>query len=264
MANFRTSDGCNLYYEEAGSGQPLLLVHGWSQTLQFFMHQLSGLSNQYRVIALDLRGHGDSEKPEHGYRISTLARDLHDFVNGLGLESINLLGWSMGCSVIWSYLDLFGSSKVSKLILVDEPAWLITTAENDLGFFGLDGVLPFYYRVLNEQTEFAKWFVDIMVTTEMPAEEKEWMVKENLKLPALQGATLVFNHAMNDWRDVVKRITLPTLVVGGEKSHVAPKTQVWIHEQIPGSRLEIFEGRGHIMFYEEAEKFNKLMVEFIG
>lgn len=264
MAYFTTNDGCKLFYEEVGSGQPLLLVHGWSQTSRFFKYQLSGLADNFRVIALDLRGHGESEKPEYGLRISRFAADVNDLITQLDLKNVILLGWSMGCSVIWSYLDLFGTSRISKLVLVDEPAWLLNTPEHDLGFMGWDDFQAFSKRVENEQEEFARWFIGIMVTTDLPEEEREWMAQENLKLPSKLATTLVLNHFINDWRDVIKRITLPTLVVAADNGHVRPETQQWIHEQIPGSQLEIFKGRGHLMFYEEPEKFNKLVREFAG
>ena len=73
----RTSDGVRLNLIEAGEGEVLLLLPGWSQSAALFRHQLEGLSDRYRVIALDWRGHGDSEKIETGYRISRLAMDLH-------------------------------------------------------------------------------------------------------------------------------------------------------------------------------------------
>ena len=73
-----TSDGVNLHYLEAGSGKPILMIPGWSQTAEQFKYQLSGLSDRYRVIAIDMRGHGESDKPEFGYKISRLAKDTHD------------------------------------------------------------------------------------------------------------------------------------------------------------------------------------------
>jgi hypothetical protein len=69
-----TSDGVNLHYLEAGSGKTILMIPGWSQTAEQFKYQLSGLSDRYRVIAVDIRGHGESDKPEFGYKISRLGQ----------------------------------------------------------------------------------------------------------------------------------------------------------------------------------------------
>jgi non-heme chloroperoxidase len=79
----KTSDGVILNYLEAGKGQPLLMIHGISQTAELFKHQIIELSKYYRCIAVDLRGHGDSEKVEFGYRISRLAKDIHDIIDEL-------------------------------------------------------------------------------------------------------------------------------------------------------------------------------------
>ena len=91
-----TSDGVNLHYLEAGSGTPILMIPGWSQTAEQFKYQLSGLSDRYRVIAVDMRGHGESDKPEFGYKISRLAKDTHDLIQALDLDEVNILGHSMG------------------------------------------------------------------------------------------------------------------------------------------------------------------------
>ncbi|MGH6902926.1 MAG: alpha/beta fold hydrolase [Geminicoccaceae bacterium] len=73
VGHVTTSDGVGLYYLEAGSGKPILMIPGWSQTAEQFKHQITGLSDRYRVIAVDMRGHGESDKPEFGYKISRLA-----------------------------------------------------------------------------------------------------------------------------------------------------------------------------------------------
>ena len=95
-----TSDGVRLSYLEAGSGKPLVLIPGWSQTAEQFKFQLEGLSDRYHVIALDLRGHGDSDKPVFGYRIQRLAKDVADVLKALDLKDVTILGHSMGCFVV--------------------------------------------------------------------------------------------------------------------------------------------------------------------
>lgn len=78
-------------------------------------------------------------------------------------------------------------------------------------------------------------------------------------------STKVLNHGSLDWRDVIGRITLPTLVIGGKHSHVNPQSQAWIHQQIPGARLEIFDqGGAHFMFIEAADQFNAVVRDFLA
>jgi len=111
-----TSDGVELSLLEAGSGSPLMMLPGWSQTAAMFRHQLKGLSDRYRVIALDWRGHGHSQKVAHGYRLSRFAMDLHEVIEALNLESVAVLSHSMGNGVLWCHRDLTwdGSARVGK------------------------------------------------------------------------------------------------------------------------------------------------------
>jgi len=79
----RASDGTELRYTQAGHGQPLVLVQGWCQSAAGWQHQVDGLAGQFRVIAYDQRGHGQSGKPAHGHTVHRLAADLHDLLTGL-------------------------------------------------------------------------------------------------------------------------------------------------------------------------------------
>jgi pimeloyl-ACP methyl ester carboxylesterase len=101
----------------------------------------------------------------------------------------------------------------------------------------------------------------------MSEADQAWLLEQNLQLPRRHAATLLLHLAMQDWRDVIPRITLPTLIVGGRVSLVPWQSQAWIQAHIPGARLEIFEeheGGNHHMFIEGAAKFNRLLREFLG
>ena len=105
-----TNDGVRLHYVEVGAGQPVVMIPGWSQPAAQFKYQLAGLHDRYRLIAVDMRGHGESEKPAFGYKIARLAKDLHEVLGALDLRDVALLGHSMGCAVIWSYWSCSGPS----------------------------------------------------------------------------------------------------------------------------------------------------------
>jgi pimeloyl-ACP methyl ester carboxylesterase len=121
---FVTSDGVQLSYIRQGSGRPIVLLHGWSQCAEEFKHQIGPLSAQYDVIAVDQRSHGESQKVSYGLKISRLAKDLYELLTKLELNEVALLGHSMGSSVIWCYIDLFGPERLSKIILVDQSPFL--------------------------------------------------------------------------------------------------------------------------------------------
>jgi non-heme chloroperoxidase len=275
VGHVTTSDGVSLYYLEAGSGKPILMIPGWSQTAEQFRHQLEGLSDRYRVIAVDLRGHGESDKPDHGYKISRLAKDVRDMIEALDLQEVNILGHSMGSSVIWNYYDLYGPDRLSKLLLIDQmpmitsnPAW----SEQEKVASGAIFTPQSLYETINalagpNGVETTRGFIGNMATKSIPEADKEWIIERNLRMPRQHAATLLYNHATQDWRDLIPRLDLPTLVVGGRVSVVPWRSQEWVAEQVPGSRLEIFEeeeGGNHFMFIEGHQKFNDIVADFVG
>lgn len=269
------SDGVRLSYLEAGAGRPLVMVPGWSQTAEQFRHQIEGLSSKYRVIALDMRGHGESDKPGHGYRIQRLAKDVRDVLEALDLRDVAILGHSMGCSVLWCYFDLWGADRIGRFVFCDEPpmltsnpAWSAQETENAGAIFSPEAVTQTANALAGpDGVATSRGFVGGMVTSAMPAETLEWMIAENLKLPRAHAATLLYNHCHQDWRDVFARIGVPCLFIGGRVSLVPWKSVAWAASQVKGARLEIFEeseGGQHFMFEENPARFNRILAEFIG
>lgn len=261
---FTVSDGTKLHYLEAGTGKTLVMIHGWGQSAESFKYNIPELAEHFRVIAIDQRGHGESDKPNHGYRLARLSKDLRDLIIGLDLKDVNILGWSMGCSVIWSYWDTFGSERLSKMILVDEPAWLLKCEENNLGLWTYEELLANCKAIRDDVTAYSNDLITGLLTKQVTAEEKEHLIAENRKMPAEYMATLAFTHWLGDWRDVIPTINIPALIIGGKKSFVNWKSQVWNHEHIPNSKMELFDERGHLLFFEEPERFNSIVKDFIG
>src|SRR5438128_25790 len=267
-----TNDGYKLRDEEAGSGKPLVCIPGWSQTAAQFKHQLGGLSDRYRVIAVDMRGHGESDKPDNGYTIQRLAKDVQDLLVARNLTDVTLMGHSMGSSVIWSYWQLWGQDRLSKLIFVDQmpmitadPRWSPQEKEDAGAIFDPTSL----YDTINQLAgpdgvKTTEGFIGGMFTKAYSRSEVDWVVKQNLKMPRQYAAALLYNHATQDWRRVIPRITLPTQVVGGRVSVVPWKSQGWIQKQVRGSNIEIFEervGGTHCMFMEKRDKFTRLVCE---
>ena len=273
--HIQTNDGVTLHYLEAGSGPPLVMIPGWSQTAEQFKYQLEALSDRYHCIAIDMRGHGESEKVNIGYKIQRLAKDLDDVLTGLDLTNVAILGHSMGASVIWCYWDLFGAHRLANLILVDEPPVMISNPlwlESEREVFGATWTCESLQKTCSAlegaagETMTAK-FIGGMLTIGISAEQKAWIIGQNLKFPREYAARLLKNKSVQDWRDVIPRISVPTLVIGGKASHTPWKSQAWIHNQIPKSELVLFEedeGGHHFMFISCPEKFNQVVASFLG
>ncbi|NMO15687.1 alpha/beta hydrolase [Pyxidicoccus fallax] len=277
MSTFTTADGCRLDYHLAGSitsERTLVLLHGWSQSRAMFDRVIPMLARHYRVVSYDQRGHGESGRPPHGARIARLARDLDELLTHLQIEQADFAGHSMGASVLWSYLDLFGSAKVSSLVIIDQPSactllpWLDKASASEVGaIVDFSGAEAFCKGFMGPDAASVRHqFLASMLTRRIPAEDLAWLYQENLKLDGGFGSRLLLDHLMQDWRDVLPRIDVPTLVLAGEVSHVNPASQKWSAEHIPGARLHVFtaeEGGAHFPFFERPETFAVALRSFL-
>ena len=110
------------FKEYGAAGPALVLIHGWSGSSKYFQRNVDELAKSCRVVTLDLRFHGESDKPAWGFHVARLAADVHALIQGTWLVDARpaLLGTSLGCAVIWSYVELFGEDRCSKFIFVDQ------------------------------------------------------------------------------------------------------------------------------------------------
>jgi pimeloyl-ACP methyl ester carboxylesterase len=273
--SFKTNDGLELRYVEAGSGAPLVLVHGWSHSATLFYGQVAGLSDRYRVLALDLRGHGFSDKPAHGMRLSRMAKDLHEFLTALDIDEASVLDHGMGAAVLWSYWDLFASDRIAKLIFVDQSPFATANpmmTEQKMKLAGSNFDLKNLFSEVNGIAGINGGAVTYalirgMTSKDTPRAIVDSIVQQDFRLPRPQAAKLLFDWATQDWRDTIPRISVPSLVVGAKGSPVPFESQLWIRDQIKGAQAEIFEadeGGSHFTFMENPKEFNELIATFIG
>ena len=277
MPTFTTNDGVELTYRDSGAtgdAPPLLMLHGWGQTQTMFRNQLADLAPHRRVVTLDQRGHGVSAKPHHGYRIARLARDVQELLDHLGLERVDLLGWSMGASVSWSFIDQHGTGRIHRLVCVDQPAavaavpWMTAEEQQASGaIFDVAGLLTLGGNLHGSEGEKATSdFVRSMFSGHTDPAVWEFVAQEVRSTPAYAGVPLLFDHCAQDWRDVLPRIDVPTLVMGCDGSHVHPDSQRYIAEQIPDADLHVFPvevASSHFPFLENPPAFNKVLEVFL-
>lgn len=265
-----TSDGVRLYYLERGHGLPLVLLPGWTQPASGFSAQVTELSDSFRCLALDFRGHGESDRSTHGYRVSRLARDCLDLLDHLGLEEAILLGHSGGCVVIWSFVDLFRLDRVHSLVLCDEtiafvkrPEW----SEPDCRRYGafVDGqeALALAAAVVGPDVEqVLRDFLADEFSADFPRSEIARAIEGSLKMPRAAAAGLMLSFMHADFRDLLPRIGRPTLCVGGTHSHLGPEVMPWIVSQLPARQLAMIEAR-HFVHLENPGAFNAAVRDFV-
>jgi pimeloyl-ACP methyl ester carboxylesterase len=259
-------NGVTLAHDDAGAENscPLVLIHGISMSRRYFHRQLGPLSERQRVIAVDLRAHGDSEKVESGHTVPQYARDVDLFMRALSLDRPVLLGWSMGVFVALDYIRQFGTGGIRALIDVDEAASDFKWDGWAHGFLDLPTLHSLMTEVQDDREEFIKSFVPDMFHHPQAEEELAWMVSESSKLPTGPLSAILFDQTVQDYRDVLPAVDVPTLVCWGEHDQLLPVSgALYMHEQIRGSRLEVFQDSGHCPFLEEPDRFNRVVQEFL-
>jgi pimeloyl-ACP methyl ester carboxylesterase len=253
----------NLFYESHGTGEPLVLISGFASGAWLWFRQIERLAQHFQVITFDPRGIGNSKlESEESVTISEIADDVAKILDELNIEKASILGTSFGGFVAQEFALKY-PNRLNKLILACTS------------FGGKNHVLPDNFEVLTAfgSTEnlnsserirkfmipaFTKDFVadnfEIVEQTCKLREQNE--VPENVYLQQLQSAT-TFDKQAN-----VAKILAETLVITGDQ--VVPRqNSINLANMIPNATLEIIENSGHLFFIEQAEKFNKLVKNFI-
>ncbi|WP_298770841.1 alpha/beta hydrolase [uncultured Shewanella sp.] len=271
---FITNDNVKLHYLDKGEGQPIVMLPSWSLSTDIYQHQITALSKKYRVIALDMRGHGLSEKVDYGYKIYRFAHDLYECLNHLDIQGATLLGHAVGASIILCYWELFGSRHIKKLILVDRaatpiinPAW----SSDDIAHFGPTSDTATVQTLCHQIAsvggrQYQQILLNYMLSKNISNTDKQHILDSASGLPNTGAANLFYDNYHQDWRNTLKYISLPTLIIAGSGSPIAVSSQRWMSQQIKHARLRVFaveEGGKHFPFIENPKKFNHLIDEFL-
>jgi non-heme chloroperoxidase len=260
---FSSYDGTPIYFEEFGSGKPIVLVHGWTGSHSLWERTVHDLVRRnFRVFTFDNRGHGDSGKPNTNYDFDEFSSDLKELIDQKQLEEVLLVGWSMGVSICLRYYERFGPHKVSKLALINGPIRLSSTPDFPYTMTREYLEQLFQERIDNRAMR-EKDFVKLGFFKPHP-EATEWITSIYMKTPMHVAMKCVRHQLELDMREVLRKIEIPVLVGYGRHDPFYPvELGDYICKRIKHSRLEIFEGSGHYPFLEESERFSKLL-EDIG
>jgi len=250
------------------------MLPGAGFSAEIFKYQIDEFSKKYRVISLDKRGHGKSQKVDYGYRVSRYGKDLYDLIEFLEIDSLLLIAHSLGASSVYEYIDLFGTDKISKLVIIDEPAALLINPiwdEEGRRNYGAVYEASTLHELTNKffgdhSQELREEIVDRM-TTRLATEEQKNFILQCMDIPGQSAAKLYFNNICQDFRDVFLKIDVPTLLITGKASLHPWQSHKWISEQISGSNLELFgedEGGNHFPFLENPGKFNNIVSSFLA
>jgi non-heme chloroperoxidase len=262
------SDALTVHYEQSGNGDTVvLLVPGWTMTTEVFSKQLAYFegSGDYRFITYDPRGQGLSTKTAGGHFYEQHGRDLHAFIEALGLDNTVLGGWSNGGLDALAYLDQFGAGKLRGFIMLD-AAPKSTGADNSkewvwYRYDDADGFEEFFTMgVLRDRAAtnvaFAEWMLE-----DASKENIDWVVDITNSTPDTVAALLNATGAWLDYSADLKGLEgeLPLLYVVREEWGAIVSD--WAAQHTPSARVEAF-GK-HLMFWERPEQFNAILADYL-
>ena len=266
------SGNIDLYYEDHGSGKPVVLIHGYPLSGASWEKQVPVLLEAgYRVITYDRRGFGKSSQPTTGYNYDTFAEDLHKLVAHLKLRDFALVGLSMGGGEVARYLGKYGSKGVSKAVIISGvPPYLLKTSDNPEGVDGsvFEGIQK---AVAADRytffTDFFKNFYNTDLQLGKRVSEQAVQASWNLAAGASATASLACVPTWHeDFREDVARIDIPTLVIHGDADRILPieASGARTVKLIKGARSLVVKGGPHCITWTHAEEVNSELLNFLG
>src|SRR5216684_1026403 len=266
------SSNIDLYYEDHGSGKPVVLIHGYPLSGASWEKQLGVLlAAGHRVITYDRRGFGKSSQPTTGYDYDTFTEDLRKLVTKLELRDFALVGFSMGGGEVARYLGKYGSEGVSKAVFISSvPPFLLNTSDNPEGvdisvFQGIEkAVVADRYAFF---TDFFKNFYNTDVQLSKRLSDQVVQGSWNVAAGASATASLACVRTWyTDFRKDLPRIDVPTLVVHGDADRILPiaASGARTAQLIKGARLVVVKGAPHGMLWTHPDQVNRELLHFLG
>jgi non-heme chloroperoxidase len=266
------SGNIDLYYEDHGSGHPVVLIHGYPLSGASWEKQVPVLLDAgHRVITYDRRGFGKSSQPTTGYNYDTFAEDLHQLVTQLKLRDFTLVGFSMGGGEVARYFGKYGSKNVSGAVIISGvPPFLLKTPDNSEGVDGsiFEGIQK---AVAADRyaffTEFFKNFYNTDLLLGKRVSEQAVQASWNLAAGASATASLACVPTWHeDFRKDVARIDVPTLVIHGDADRILPISASGARtaKLIKSARQVVIKDGPHCITWTHADQVNLELVKFLG
>ncbi|MGD0079592.1 MAG: alpha/beta hydrolase [Methanoregula sp.] len=261
----------DLYYEDQGSGEPVVLIHGWPLSGASWEKQVPVLLDAgYRVVTYDRRGFGRSGRPSSGYDYDTFAEDLHRVMTKLNLKNASLVGFSMGGGEVARYIGSYGSRRVKSVAFISAiPPFLLKTDDNPAGVDGavFDGIRQ---AIVEDRPKFLAQFFHDFYNVDLLGNHLISDQAVQLSWTVAAGASAIATLAcvsawLTDFRDDLPAIRVPALVVHGDSDRIVPlaASGKLTHELLEDSRLVVVEGGPHGLNWTHAAQLNRALLDFL-
>jgi non-heme chloroperoxidase len=261
----------DIYYEDHGSGKPIILIHGYPLSGASWEKQMPVLLNAgYRVITYDRRGFGKSSQPTAGYNYDTFAADLRELITQLKLQDVILVGFSMGGGEIARYFGKYGSNGVSKAVFIGAvPPFLLKTADNPEGVDGsvFEGIKKAV--AADRYAFFTEFFKNFYNTDQYLGKRvSEHVVHASWNIAAGASATASLACVptwLEDFRENLKRVDVPALVIHGDDDRIVPLAAAGQRTArlVKGAQLVVIKGGPHCITWTHADEVNAALLAFL-
>jgi non-heme chloroperoxidase len=260
--------------DTGGEGRPVVLIHGWPLSSASWKDQVPMLQQAgYRVVAYDRRGFGQSDKPKTGYDYDTLADDLSGLIEELDLHEVTLVGFSMGGGEVARYVAKHGEERLHSVVFASSVTpMMIQTSDNPKGPLYKERAAKLTADLTKDADAFYDQFTkeffstdgdgEHLLVTEAQRQEAIALCKQADKVAALEAMQ---SFALTDFRDDLPKVTVPTLVIHGDKDGTVPfdGSGKRTHAAISHSELHIVAGGPHGINVSNTDEFNQVLVEFL-
>ena len=266
------ADNVHLHIDDSGGdGRPVVLIHGWPLSAQAWEPQVSVLlAAGYRVVAYDRRGFGRSDKPESGYSYDTLADDLQRVIVQRELRDVTLVGFSMGGGEVARYVARHGESRLRSVVFASAvPPYLMKTADNPEGPLTSEKAQQKKHALEQDRNayfdEFTRNFYSVNGVLQVTEAQRSEAVAICLQSAPHAALACMDSFSKTDFRDDLKRLTLPTLVIHGDSDAIVPieGSGMRTHLAVPHSQLVTVNGAPHGLNLSHAKAFNDALLSFL-
>jgi pimeloyl-ACP methyl ester carboxylesterase len=249
-----------LFVRDWGEGDPIVFLAGWTLSSDAWAYQMTPLSQRFRCVAFDRRGHGRSDDPGRGHDYDTLAGDIASVIDTLDLKNVTLVAHSFASGEAVRYLTRYGTQRVKRLLLLAPAAvpYLRQTADNPMGLpdAAIDEVVDTIAR------DFPSWIEANAEPYFRPAASRaviDWTVRDMTKASMLATVTLTRLQMTTDFRPELQRLDVPTLIIHGDADASAPieLTGRPAAALIPQAELRVYEGAGHGLYFTHQQRLNE-------
>ncbi|MFD2574163.1 alpha/beta fold hydrolase [Spirosoma soli] len=261
----------NLFYQDWGTGSPVVLIHGWPLSHEMWDYQMTELPQHgLRVIAYDRRGFGKSSKPWDGYDYDTLTADLKAVLDALDLQNVTLVGFSMGGGEVARYMSRYGGARVARVALVGAVTpYMLKTDDNPDGVDQsvFDDMLSSMKKDRADFLQtFAKQFYGVNLVSHpvSQAHLEGDFVRAYLASPkaTIDCAT---SFSTTDFRNDLTQINVPTLIIHGDADKTVPieASGERTADALPNAHYIVYDGAPHGLFYTERDRLNQDLIAFV-